>query len=414
MSTRATLQDWLTYIEARNWQTVDMGLNRLIEMLRRLDIDRPAPYVITVAGTNGKGSTCYACESVLLSHNLTVGTAISPHIDRFNERIRINGEDVSDKIIVSAFEAVEIYRKTLPLTYFEYCVLASFWLFRESNVDVAVLEIGLGGRLDGFNVVGADCAVVTSIDLDHQAILGDDRETIGAEKAGIFRANQRIVLAENMPASVVKASKVGAQVIRFERDMKVTTQVKSNDTTWTLALGDKHLAGLPVTSMAQRNVALACAAVADRVSLEDKSVHLALAQLNIRGRLERRQWRDRTLILDVAHNPSGVAFLYEELQQRGVEPTLICCAMLRDKDHMGVYKKISESFSGRWLFIDSLGDRAFSGAELNQAMGSPGLANDARTIESFLDSETSAADVILGLGSFSLVEQLLIGVPERA
>ena len=410
MSTRATLQDWLTHIEGRNWQTVDMGLNRLTEMLGRLDIDRPAPYVITVAGTNGKGSTCYVCESLLLSHNLMVGTAISPHIDCFNERIRINGKDVSDEVIVSAFEAVETHRETLPLTYFEYCVLASFWLFGEYNVDVAVLEIGLGGRLDGFNVVGADCAVITSIDLDHQAILGDDRETIGAEKAGIFRTNQRIILAENMPASVVDASKVGAEIICFERDMKVTTQ----DTTWTLALGDKHLAGLPITSMAQRNVALACAAVADRVSLEDKAVHLALAQLNIRGRLERRRWRHRTLILDVAHNPSGVAFLFEELQQRGIEPTLICCAMLRDKDHLEVYEKVRQSFSGRWLFIDSLGDRGFSGAELNKAMGYPGLANDGQTIESFLDSETSPADVILGVGSFSLVEQLLIGVPERA
>jgi dihydrofolate synthase/folylpolyglutamate synthase len=410
VTARTTLEDWLTHIDGRNWQTVDMGLDRIIEMLERLNIQKPAPYVITVAGTNGKGSTCYACEALLLAHGLTVGTAISPHIDRFNERIRVNGEEVADDVIVSAFEAVEVHRKTLPLTYFEYCVLASFWLFRQCNVDVAVLEIGLGGRLDGFNVVGADSAVITSIDLDHQAILGDDRETIGAEKAGIFRPGQRIILAENMPNSVIDASKVGGEVIRFEQDIKVTTQ----DTVWTLEFGDTHLAGLPMTSLAQRNVALACAAVTDQVSLEENSVKQALAQLNIRGRLERRQWHDRTIILDVAHNPAGVAFLFEELQQRSIEPTVICCAMLRDKDHMGVYRKIRESFSGRWLFIDSLGDRAFSGAELNKAMGSPGVTKEAQTIEHFLDSETSPADVILGLGSFSLVEQLLIGVPERA
>ncbi|MGK0223740.1 MAG: dihydrofolate synthase/folylpolyglutamate synthase, partial [Limisphaerales bacterium] len=237
MTARTTLEDWLTHIDGRNWQTVDMGLDRIIEMLERLNIQKPAPYVITVAGTNGKGSTCYACEALLLAHGLTVGTAISPHIDRFNERIRVNGEEVADDVIVSAFEAVEVHRKTLPLTYFEYCVLASFWLFRQCNVDVAVLEIGLGGRLDGFNVVGADSAVITSIDLDHQAILGDDRETIGAEKAGIFRPGQRIILAENMPNSVIDASKVGGEVIRFEQDIKVTTQ----DTVWTLEFGDTHL-----------------------------------------------------------------------------------------------------------------------------------------------------------------------------
>ena len=157
------LNNWLAHISSQHEQVIDMGLSRMQDMLQRLDLACPASKVITIAGTNGKGTTATAIEALLLAHGVSVGTTLSPHINRFNERIRISGAQASDAKICAAFAAVEAARKDLPLTYFEFSALAALWCFKDAAVDVAILEIGLGGRLDAFNVVDADIAVITSI-----------------------------------------------------------------------------------------------------------------------------------------------------------------------------------------------------------------------------------------------------------
>ena len=196
------LSSWLDYISQQHPEVIDMGLERFAQVQNALDLKQPAPKVITVAGTNGKGSTARVIEALLLDAGYSVGTTLSPHVWRFNERIRIDGVEAGDATICAAFAVIDHARGDLPLTYFEFSALAALFCMARSEVDVAILEIGLGGRLDAFNAVDADVAVITSIGLDHQAFLGDTREAIGGEKAGILRAGQRVVFGQNMPESV--------------------------------------------------------------------------------------------------------------------------------------------------------------------------------------------------------------------
>ena len=194
------LDRWLSFIQEQHVKDIDMGLDRMNLMIARLALTSPHYKVITVAGTNGKGSTCVATEQLLLSHGLRVGTTLSPHVFRFNERIRIQGEELSDRDICDSFKIIEDARDGLPLTYFEFSSLAALVVFGQADLDIAILEIGLGGRLDAFNVIDADVAVITSIGYDHQEFLGDSLEEIGAEKAGIFRSEQTVVLGEELLA----------------------------------------------------------------------------------------------------------------------------------------------------------------------------------------------------------------------
>ena len=402
----ASLDLWLEYIGGHDWQTVDLGLGRLREMLKRMNIERPAPHIITVAGTNGKGTTSIACDALLSAHGYSVGTALSPHIERFNERIRLNGQEANDETIVAALATVEQYRGDLPLTYFEYCVMASFHLFVEHEVDVAVLEIGLGGRLDGFNVVPANCAVITSIGLDHQAFLGDTREQIGREKAGILATGQTVYLGADMPESVLQISRdLDLQPRRYGVELGTLVDGQS----WSLQSEELCIDAIPLGPLAPHNLALAILAVNSFAAVNEAVTRRVIGDLKIRGRLEHRHWRGRELYIDVAHNPDGLEFLFQQLAMRQIEPSVLCCAMLQDKDHVGVGQTVTRHSDARWLFTDSHGERALPGKTLQQNMGLPGAVRGAESLSDFLASETKPGDVILGFGSFSMVEQLLFG-----
>jgi dihydrofolate synthase/folylpolyglutamate synthase len=215
------LDAWLDYIANQHKQTIDMGLSRTEEMVRRMELRQPARRVVTVAGTNGKGSTITALESLLVKAGLRVFSTLSPHVVRFNERLRLNGMELSDDAICAAFAAIEQARQLNPvvaLTYFEFAALAALWCARQNRVDVVLLEIGLGGRLDAFNVIDADIAVITSIGIDHEKFLGNTRDAIGAEKAGILRSGQRVVLGADMPASVLsRCRELNVQPLRAGR-----------------------------------------------------------------------------------------------------------------------------------------------------------------------------------------------------
>ena len=214
--TARTLDQWLAYIERQHPATIALGLDRMRDVATRMDLGRPAIHVVSVAGTNGKGSTVAFVEAIARAAGLNVGTYTSPHLFAYNERVRIDGSDAADDSLVEAFDAVEAARGQVPLTYFEYGTLAALWLFGRADLDLAVLEVGLGGRLDAVNLVDADVAVITTVDLDHQDWLGNDREAIGREKAGIARAGRPLVLGEDDPPSSVlrRAYAIGAPAIR--------------------------------------------------------------------------------------------------------------------------------------------------------------------------------------------------------
>jgi dihydrofolate synthase / folylpolyglutamate synthase len=211
-----TLAAWLAYIERQHPKSIALGLERVREVAARMQLARPARQVITVAGTNGKGSTVAFIEAIARAAGWKVGAYTSPHLLAYNERVRIDGVDATDDALVAAFDAVEAVRGDTALTYFEYGTLAALWLFQRSNLDLAVLEVGLGGRLDAVNLVDADVAAITTVDLDHQDWLGNDREAIGREKAGIARAGRPLVLGEDDPPSSVlgHAYAIGASAIR--------------------------------------------------------------------------------------------------------------------------------------------------------------------------------------------------------
>ncbi len=217
---KRTLDQWLEYQQAVHPKAIDMGLERIGEVAHRLGLGRPARQVVTVAGTNGKGSTVAFLEAIARAAGLRVGAYTSPHLLRYNERVRVDGTDADDGQLVSAFERIETARGDIPLTYFEYGTLAALLLFEAADLDLALLEVGLGGRLDATNIVDPDVAVITTVDLDHQDYLGDDRESIGAEKAGILRAGRPCVLAEKDPPSSVlrRAYAIGAFAIRGHSD----------------------------------------------------------------------------------------------------------------------------------------------------------------------------------------------------
>ena len=231
-----TLADWLAYISTQHTQEIALGLERSRAVAEQLNLLPLAPRNLIVAGTNGKGSTVRFAESLLLAQGYSVGATLSPHMHRYNERVRLNGEEATDAQLIEAFSAVDKGRRDIPLTYYEYSVLAAFWLFRQAELDACVLEVGLGGRLDVTNIVDAEVAVVTSIGLDHQNFLGDTLEDIGAEKAAVCRAGAPLLLGGKMPESVAQlAEGRGAPMHRFGTDF----WCQRTSTDWTVRLVDR-------------------------------------------------------------------------------------------------------------------------------------------------------------------------------
>ena len=218
---KPSLDDWLARISAQHPSTIALGLDRVREVWERMQVAWKVP-TLTVGGTNGKGSTCAYLERILLECGYRVGLYTSPHLMRYNERVRLNGEDASDASIVEGFERVEAARGETPLTYFEHGTLAALWQFANGNLDAVILEVGLGGRLDAVNIIDADCAIVASVDLDHQAYLGNDRESIGFEKAGIFRHARPAIFADRDPPARLEehAREIGAELQVLGRDFR--------------------------------------------------------------------------------------------------------------------------------------------------------------------------------------------------
>ena len=305
----ATLADWLKRLGVEHPKGVLDGLDRVAEVAARANVNPPAPRNFIVAGTNGKGTTCLFLERLLLAAGHTTGTTLSPHLTRFNERIRVNGSEADDATIVAAFEAVERARNATRLNYFEYAVLAALATFRAAPMDAAVLEVGLGGRLDATNVVDAEVAVIVSIGLDHQRYLGDTREAIGAEKAGVMRPGRPVVFgAPNPPASVRRrAAELDAPFFQYGRDFRQSTQ----DGAWRVELADGRVVSTPTPPrLPAANAATALQAFALlEPDFDDTVVEAACRLAFAPGRLETVHAHERRWLLDVGHNADAAAFL---------------------------------------------------------------------------------------------------------
>ena len=414
--TRRSLDDWLEYISAQHPATIALGLDRVMDVANRLYL-HPAKATITVGGTNGKGSTCAMLERILLESGYDVALYTSPHLTRYNERVRFKGEELDDAGLVRAFERVEKARHGVPLTYFEFGTLAALWHFDQMMADVVILEVGLGGRLDAVNIVDADVACVVSVDLDHQAFLGDNVEDIGYEKAGIFRKGKPAIFGDfNPPKRLVDhAQSIGADLQVLGRDFRYEAQPLQWD-----FIGRKGAKrALPKPGLRGnwqlKNASVALAALdelADKVPVSMGEVKRGLMLARVEGRMQVLPGRP-SIVLDVAHNPHAARSLADGLGDMGFyENTLAVFAMLADKDIAGVVEAMKGRVD-RWYVAAAQADRAASAGDVAKILAAKGLEGVTRTfatVASALDTarrEAGPNDRIVVFGSFYTVAEAL-------
>jgi dihydrofolate synthase/folylpolyglutamate synthase len=373
------LAGWLAYLETLHPKSIEMGLARVREVHTRLAVAAACP-TITVAGTNGKGSTCALLETTLRCAGYRVGLYTSPHLLRYNERVQVGGADATDSDLITAFEAVEDARRSgteIPLTYFEFGTLAALWLFSRARLDAQVLEVGLGGRLDAVNVVDADAALVTSVDLDHQDYLGNTREAIGREKAGIFRAGKPALCGDRDPphSLVEHARAIGASLYRIGIDFDGFAE----GTQWRYRGpgGDRY--GLPMPALRGShqlaNAALAIATLGvmrERLPVSSGAIRDALVGVELAGRFQVLAGRPTT-VLDVAHNPHAARVLAAALGSMGFHPeTHAVFGMLADKDLRGVIDAVRARID-RWHVAPLPGPRGATAAAVVSALHAAGV-----------------------------------------
>ncbi|WP_027475889.1 bifunctional tetrahydrofolate synthase/dihydrofolate synthase [Curvibacter gracilis] len=365
-----TLDAWLTHCEQLHPKNIEMGLDRVREVARRMDLRFDVP-VITVAGTNGKGSTCAMLEAILLQAGYRPGVYTSPHLVHFQERCRVHGEIVTPEALLPHFEAVELARvrgDEVSLSYFEFTTLAILRCLSMSGLDVAILEVGLGGRLDAVNLIDTDCAIITSIDLDHMEYLGNDRETIGLEKAGIMRTGRPVVVSDPLPPQSVldRALEIGADLWRFGTDFNFS----GDKLQWGWAGRGRRYSGLAYPALRGANqlvnasgVLAALTALRERLPITAQAVRNGLAMVELPGRFQIVPGQP-ALVLDVAHNPHSVAALSANLDAMGFYPcTHAVLGAMADKDLGPMLARIAPLVD-RWYFTDLPTPRAESAAGL--------------------------------------------------
>lgn len=381
-SASGTLSDWLVYLESIHSKPIDMGLDRLKVVQQHMNFALNG-VVFTVAGTNGKGSTCAMLESILIQAGYKVGMYTSPHLIRFTERARINGEEVAESDLIAAFERVEQARTatSTSLTYFEFTTLAVAWLFSQTSLDAVILEVGLGGRLDAVNAFETDCAICTSVDLDQQAFLGPDRESIGSEKAGIFRPGKPAILGDPKPPQSVidHAEAIGADLWMFARDFNYSGDKQQ----WAYGGRSMRRAALAYPALRGTNQLLnASAALAALESVRDR---LPVPAQSIRQGFLLVEWPGRfqvlpgqpTVVLDVGHNPHAAAHLRESLDNMGFFPYTHCIiGMLADKDAVGVVNALKDRVD-HWHLVPLEGDRGRSTEQLMGQLAQAGVDSSA-------------------------------------
>lgn len=413
------LAGWLALIEARHGQRIELGLERVARVRDAMGLSSDA-IILTVAGTNGKGSTCAFLESISLAAGYRVGLYTSPHLVRYNERVRIDGRDVDDATLAAAFEQVERARGDTDLTYFEHGTLAAWACFAEAALDVIILEVGLGGRLDATNIFDADCAVVTSIAMDHMDYLGDTREAIGREKAGIFRAGRPAICADPQPPASIEAvaNEVGAQLQVSGRDFGFS----GDRTQWTFWGAGVRRGGLAYPALRGANQLLnasaamaALEAIRDRLPVPMQAVREGMMLVELTGRFQTLPGQP-AIVLDVAHNEQAVGVLAENLANMGYYPeTWAVVGMMGDKAIEASLARIQHRVD-HWLPASLPGPRGLSAEALAERMSAAGIdvgeARYASPADAYRAARAAAqeSDRILVFGSFLTVADALAAI----
>ncbi|WP_049721979.1 bifunctional tetrahydrofolate synthase/dihydrofolate synthase [Gilvimarinus polysaccharolyticus] len=429
------LNDWLSWLEQAHPNEIDLGLDRLHKVLARMELPVFAP-VITVAGTNGKGSCVAAATALLQAAGLRVGSYTSPHIDHYCERVCINAAPVSDADMCRAFDIIDRARGEISLTYFEFGTLAALVLFCQHSVDVMVLEVGLGGRLDAVNIVDADVAVITSVAIDHEAWLGNNRESIGREKAGIMRSGKIAICVDSDPPLTLlqHADDIGAKLHLLGRDFTIHTASPASGTVfgliskqpWCLsdALDDSSLL-LPPVSLVETSVVAAILAV-KALGVDVAALPLAdvLGPLSLPGRMQRVQFGSVPVLIDVAHNPAATTYLARQVRaQKPSGRVVAVVAMMADKDIAGSIQPLI-GLVDAWLAV-GLTDvpRAAEATALAAIIAQSGAQvasypsiNDALTqLSTNPHTALCGDDLLLVFGSFfTVAAALAILMPDRA
>jgi dihydrofolate synthase/folylpolyglutamate synthase len=425
----ASLSAWLHYLEGLHPSLIDMGLDRIKKVAQHLALDTPAVKIV-VAGTNGKGSTCAMLESILLAAGYRVGLYTSPHLIDFNERARVQGVSLDDATFIAAFVKVDQARLQVneSLTYFEFTTLAVLHVFAQSKLDVMVLEVGLGGRLDAVNIVDADCSIVTSIDLDHMEYLGNTREKIGFEKAHVYRPHRPAICADPVPPQslIDYAHEIGADLWLIGRDFNYSGDKQQ----WAFAGRSKRRSALAYPALRGANQLLNAAgalaaldALSDQLAVPQQAVRQGLIQAALPGRFQIMPGQP-TVILDVAHNPHAAAVLEKNISNMGFAPyTYAVFGMLADKNIEAVVQAISPRIDG-WFCCGLPGPRGLTSAALVKRVESALVLTKDQldsppTIEQFETPEKAYAqalaranpnDRIVVFGSFLTVSAILQGM----
>ena len=411
-----SLADWLGWLEQSHPKEIDLGLDRIRKVAERLDLLKPRAKVITVAGTNGKGSCVTATAALLHSAQFTVGVYTSPHLLHYAERIQINGKPVADEIICAAFEEISSAAAEISLTYFEYGTLAALVIFKQQNVDFIVLEVGLGGRLDAVNIIDANIAVITSIAIDHQDWLGDNREMIGREKAGILRGQQVFICAdENPPETILDlAAQLNTQAHFLGRDFLFAAE--KNTWQWSgksslgnsITLPQMRAPHLPLPSLAAALQVIYLLGI----ELTPEQIESTLTNVNLAGRFQKIVYCDREFILDVAHNPAATEYFSKRLAADPASgKTYAIVAMMSDKDRVASLANLTPLVD-QWFLLDLKNiPRAATIAALTQDLLSLDTqvedSGDIDILISKLFAATNPQDRILVFGSFFTVAAAL-------
>lgn len=430
---QSSLAEWLSYLENSHFKAIDLGLERVKSVAEKLDLLNPAPLVITVGGTNGKGTTCRLLETVLLNAGYRVGVYSSPHLLRYNERVRIQNQELPDEQHIASFVFIEA-NKTQSLTYFEFSTLSALHLFKQADLDVVILEVGLGGRLDATNIVDNQLAVITGIDIDHVDFLGDSREKIAFEKAGIFRENCPVVIGDpNIPKTMTdQANVLHCRLSCRDKDW----QFSQNNAGWTWQNTKVRYENLPFCQIPLANAATALAAIqALPFEISEQVIRQSLTEVELVGRFQTIKQEKLIplaeamgknlnefprIIIDVGHNPQAARYLAEKLTALKAEcqgNIKAVCGILKDKDSEGILSPLL-SVIDRWYCATLNGYRGQTGLELLNSLQQYAEKQSFNIIAESENSVTEAIksavknadkqDILLIFGSFYTVSEFLL------
>ena len=397
MTSKKTLDDWLTWQETLMEETIVLGLDRVQLVYVKL-FPKGVPFkAITVAGTNGKGSTVSFIDSIYRQSTYRVGRSTSPHLLKYNERYAIDGEDVSDEVIINAFELIEAKRGDIKLTYFEFSTLAAFIIFEKAKVDIAILEVGLGGRLDSVNVVDSDVSIITNIAIDHTDYLGDTREAIGREKAGVMRGSRPCICGDQDPPQSIMsyAQEIGTDITFVSKSYKDEIGLEGDHQRLNAAVAIKAVESL-----------------AEQLPISASMITKGVKNASIRARFEKVDVGEKIIILDVAHNPAAVKTLVDTLSKSSLQTVAIFSALI-DKDIMEMIELASNAIK-HWYLVPLSSERAIESKALKNKFSSSVSTTICKDMNSAIQESLAhkGAERIVIFGSFYTIADASVIINE--